>query len=139
MHLITPRLVPVALSAGVTTLITAGFEEPPYVMDKTLRAFEFLPVNLGLQASARTDAPGQVERVLEAGACGLKIHEDWGAYPEIIDATLRLADAARRGRLPAHRRAERVVRAARTPSTPSAAGRSTPTTWRAPAAATSPT
>ena len=93
VHLITPRLVPVALSAGVTTLITAGFEEPPYVMDKTLRAFEFLPVNLGLQASARTDVPGQVERVLEAGACGLKIHEDWGAYPEIIDATLRSADA----------------------------------------------
>jgi urease subunit alpha len=93
VHLITPRLVPVALSAGITTLITAGFEEPPYVMDKTLRAFEFLPVNLGLQASARTDVPGQVERVLEAGACGLKIHEDWGAYPEIIDATLRLADS----------------------------------------------
>jgi len=92
VHLMSPRLVPVALSGGVTTLITAGFEEPPYVMDKTLRAFEFLPVNLGLQASARTHVPGQVERVLEAGACGLKIHEDWGAYPEIIDAALRLAD-----------------------------------------------
>jgi urease subunit alpha len=50
-------------------------------------------VNVGLQASARTDVPGQVERVLEAGACGLKIHEDWGAYPEIVDATLRQADA----------------------------------------------
>jgi len=92
VHLITPRLVPGALSSGITTLITAGFEEPPYVMDKTLRAFEFLPVNLGLQASARADVPGPAERVLEAGACGLKIHEDWGAYPEIIDATLRLAD-----------------------------------------------
>jgi urease subunit alpha len=91
VHLITPRLVPVALSSGITTLITAGFEEPPFAMDKTLRAFEFVPVNLGLQASARTDVPGQAERVLEAGACGLKIHEDWGAYPEIIDATLRLA------------------------------------------------
>lgn len=93
VHLITPRLVPVALSAGVTTLITAGFEEPPYTMGKTYRAFERLPVNLGLQASARTDVPGQVERVIEAGACGLKIHEDWGAYPEIIDVTLRQADA----------------------------------------------
>jgi urease subunit alpha len=93
VHLITPRLVPVALAAGVTTLITAGFEEPPYTMERTLRAFEGLPVNLGIQASARTDVPGQVERVLEAGACGLKVHEDWGAYPEIVDATLRLADA----------------------------------------------
>lgn len=91
VHLITPRLVPVALSAGVTTLITAGFEEPPYVMRATLEAFEDQPVNLGLQASARTERPGPVERALEAGACGLKIHEDWGAYPEIIDATLRLA------------------------------------------------
>jgi len=93
VHLITPRLVPVALSAGVTTLISAGFEEPAYTMDKTYRAFEGLPVNLGLQASARTDAPGQIERVIEAGACGLKIHEDWGAYPEIVDAALGWADA----------------------------------------------
>ena len=92
VHLITPRLVPVALSAGITTLITAGFEEPVYTMDKTFRAFERLPVNLGLQASARTDIAGQVERVIEAGACGLKIHEDFGAYPEIIDATLTSAD-----------------------------------------------
>jgi urease subunit alpha len=92
VHLLTPRLIPVALSAGVTTLITAGFEEPPYVMETTYRAFEDLPVNLGLQASARTEVPGQIERVIEAGACGLKIHEDWGAYPEIIDATLARAD-----------------------------------------------
>ncbi|HUY98047.1 MAG TPA: urease subunit alpha [Verrucomicrobiae bacterium] len=92
VHLITPRLVPVALAAGVTTLITAGFEEPPFVMAATLAAIEPLPVNLGLQASARTERPGHVERVLEAGACGLKVHEDWGAYPEIVDATLRLAE-----------------------------------------------
>jgi urease subunit alpha len=92
VHLITPALVPVALSAGVTTLITAGFEEPPAAMAGTLRAFEHLPVNLGLQASARTDIRPAVERVIEAGAVGLKIHEDWGAYPEIIDAVLGLAD-----------------------------------------------
>jgi urease subunit alpha len=92
VHLITPRLVPIALSAGVTTLITAGFEEPLYTMDKTYRAFEHLPVNLGLQASARTEVPGQIESVIEGGACGLKVHEDWGAYPEIIDEALRQAD-----------------------------------------------
>lgn len=93
VHLITPRLVPAALSAGVTTLITAGFEEPPYAMERLLRAFEGLPVNVGLQASARSEHAPAVERTIEAGACGLKIHEDWGAYPEIIDATLRLAEA----------------------------------------------
>ena len=92
VHLITPRLVPVALSAGVTTLITAGFEEPPAAMAATLRAFEQLPVNLALQASARADLRAPAERVIEAGAAGLKIHEDWGAYPEIIDAVLRVAD-----------------------------------------------
>lgn len=53
VHLITPALVPVALSAGVTTLITAGFEEPPFAMRRTYGAFEHLPVNIGLQASAR--------------------------------------------------------------------------------------
>jgi urease subunit alpha len=92
VHLITPRLVPVALAAGVTTLITAGFEEPPAAMAATLRAFEQLPVNLGLQASARSEARGAVQRVIEAGAIGLKIHEDWGAYPEIVDAVLGIAD-----------------------------------------------
>jgi urease subunit alpha len=92
VHLITPALVPVALSAGVTTLITAGFEEPPYVMERTYLAFEDLPVNLGLQASARTDVGAPVEHVIEAGACGLKIHEDWGAYPEVIDAVLDVAE-----------------------------------------------
>jgi urease subunit alpha len=93
VHLLSPRLVPVALSGGVTTLITGGFEEPPERMASTLEAFEYLPVNVGLQASARTDAPGGLDAVIEAGAVGLKIHEDWGAYPEIIDATLVAAGA----------------------------------------------
>src|SRR5439155_1689906 len=93
VHLITPALVAPALSAGVTTLITAGFEEPPANMTRLYEAFEAIPVNLGLQASARSEVAAATERVIEAGAVGLKIHEDWGAYPEIIDATLRLADA----------------------------------------------
>ena len=93
VHLLSPRLVPVALSAGVTTLITAGFEEPPWRMLRTLEAFEHLPVNIGLQPSARTGVPGQLEAAIEAGAVGLKIHEDWGAYPEVIDEVLRAADA----------------------------------------------
>ncbi|MEA2551515.1 MAG: urease subunit alpha [Actinomycetota bacterium] len=93
VHLLSPRLIPVALSAGVTTLITAGFEEPAWRMRRTLEAFERLPVNIGLQASARTEVPGHAERMIEAGAVGLKIHEDWGAYPRIVDATLSTAEA----------------------------------------------
>ena len=93
VHLLSPRLVPVALAAGVTTLITAGFEEPPWRMLRTLEAFERLPVNVGLQPSARTGVPGQLDAAIEAGGIGLKIHEDWGAYPDVIDEVLRTADA----------------------------------------------
>ncbi|MGZ5299749.1 MAG: urease subunit alpha [Actinomycetota bacterium] len=93
VHLLSPRLVPVALSAGVTTLITAGFEEPAWRMLRTLEAFERLPVNLGLQASARTDVAGFAEGVIGSGAIGLKVHEDWGASARIIDAALTTADA----------------------------------------------
>jgi urease subunit alpha len=93
VHLLSPRLIPVALAAGVTTLVTAGFEEPPWRMLRTFEAFERLPVNLGLQASARTDVSGFAERAIEAGAIGLKVHEDWGASARIIDATLATAEA----------------------------------------------
>jgi len=93
VHLLSPRLVPVALSAGVTTLITAGFEEPAWRMLRTFEAFERLPVNLGLQASARTDVPGFAERMIASGAIGLKVHEDWGASARIVDATLATAEA----------------------------------------------
>jgi len=93
VHLITPELLPVALSAGVTTLITAGFEEPPYAMERTLRALEGWPLNIGLQAGARADVAGRLDELLAAGAVGFKIHEDYGAYPELIDAVLGYAEA----------------------------------------------
>ncbi len=93
VHLLSPRLIPVALTGGVTTLVTAGFEEPPWRMLRTFEAFERLPVNLGLQASARTDVPGFAERAIASGAIGLKVHEDWGASARIIDATLATAEA----------------------------------------------
>jgi urease subunit alpha len=92
VHTISPNLVPAALSGGVTTLITAGFEEPPAAMERTLRGLEGWPVNVGLQANARSTEPAALEVLLEAGAVGFKIHEDYGAYPELIDATLRFAD-----------------------------------------------
>ena len=93
VHFPTPRVVPPALSAGVTTLLSAGFEEPPYAMARMYAAFEDLPINLGLQACARTADPADAEPVLAAGALGLKVHEDHGASPELIDAALRAAEA----------------------------------------------
>jgi urease subunit alpha len=93
VHLISPELLPAALSGGVTTLITAGFEEPPWAMARTLAGVADWPVNVGLQACARDEDDGSLEALLAAGACGYKIHEDYGANPELIDHTLRFADA----------------------------------------------
>jgi urease subunit alpha len=94
VHLITRELMPAALSGGVTTLITAGFEEPPWAMERTLASMAEWPVNIGLQACARSEATADFEALIDAGAVGFKIHEDYGAYPELIDATLRSADEA---------------------------------------------
>jgi urease subunit alpha len=94
VHLISPELLPAALSGGVTTLITAGFEEPPWAMERTLQALEGWPLNIGLQACARSPGAGQLTELLEAGAIGFKIHEDYGAYPELIDEVLTFAETA---------------------------------------------
>jgi urease subunit alpha len=93
VHAISPQLVPAALSGGVTTLITAGFEEPAWAMERTLAAMAAWPVNIGLQACARSEDEADLAPLLEAGSIGFKIHEDYGAYPELIDATLRFAEA----------------------------------------------
>jgi urease subunit alpha len=92
VHMISPALLPAALSGGVTTLITAGFQEPPWAMERMLAGLEGWPVNVGLQANARTRHDGPLNALVEAGAVGFKIHEDYGAYPSIIDHTLRFAD-----------------------------------------------
>ncbi|HEY3164881.1 MAG TPA: urease subunit alpha, partial [Candidatus Limnocylindrales bacterium] len=94
VHLISPQLMPAALSGGVTTLISAGFEEPPWAMERTLAALTDWPLNVGIQACARSEAAAGFEALLDAGAVGFKIHEDYGADPALIDATLRFADAA---------------------------------------------
>jgi urease subunit alpha len=93
VHTISPELLPAALSGGVTTFVTAGFDEPPWAMEHTQVALAQWPVNVGLQACARAEEDGPLEALLETGACGFKIHEDYGAYPELIDRTLRFADA----------------------------------------------
>ncbi|MBI2776938.1 MAG: urease subunit alpha [Chloroflexi bacterium] len=92
VHTISPNLIPAALSAGVTTLITAGFEEPPAQMERTLRGLEGWPINVGLQANARAASDAALEPLLDAGAVGFKIHEDYGASPELIDHTLAFAE-----------------------------------------------
>ena len=108
VHLISPRLVPVALSAGVTTLISAGCEEPAYTMDKTYRAFEGLPVNLGLQASARTDVPGQIELGARDGGLWPEDPRRLGSVPRDYRRHPRTGRGARRRGVLAHRWAKRI-------------------------------
>jgi urease subunit alpha len=93
VHTIDPELLAPALSAGVTTFITAGFEEPPFAMERVLAGLEGWPINIAMQAGARATDPGHLDALVDAGAVGFKIHEDNGAYPELIDAVLRYADA----------------------------------------------
>jgi urease subunit alpha len=93
VHTITPELLAPALSGGVTTFVTAGFEEPPFAMERVLAGMEAWPINIGMQAGARAMEAGHLDALVEAGATGFKIHEDNGAYPDLIDWVLRYADA----------------------------------------------
>ncbi|MGH9887489.1 MAG: urease subunit alpha, partial [bacterium] len=61
VHTVSPNLIPAALSAGVTTLVTAGFSEPAATMERTLRGLETWPVNVGLQVNARSTDPAALE------------------------------------------------------------------------------
>jgi len=92
VHTITPELLAPALSGGVTTFITAGFEEPPFAMERVFAGCEDWPLNVGLQAGARAIEDGHLDVLLAAGATGFKIHEDNGAYPDLIDHVLCYAD-----------------------------------------------
>ena len=92
VHLITPELLPAALSGGVTTLITAGFEEPPAAMARLLDGDRRLAAQRRAAGLRPGEDDGSLEALLDAGACGFKIHEDYGADPELIDHTLRFAE-----------------------------------------------
>ena len=88
-----PKLMDVALAAGLTTLIGAGLNTTGRAtIQSWLRSFENIPVNLALQARGSASHPSPMVESIEAGAAGFKIHEDEGAYPDVIDTCLRVAD-----------------------------------------------
>src|SRR5216117_4066361 len=94
VHLVQPRLIPVALAAGMTTLITGGLNDnPAYNLRRMFLAFEHQPVNLGILGRAASTTPEALIRQIESGACGLKVHEDYAGYPSIIDQALSVAEA----------------------------------------------
>ena len=94
VHLVQPRLIPAALAAGMTTLITGGLNDnPAFNLEQMFLAFEGLPVNLGMLGRAASYTADPLDRQIESGACGLKVHEDYAGYPSIVDQALTVADA----------------------------------------------
>jgi urease subunit alpha len=104
IHFICPQQVEEALASGVTTMFGGGtgpahgtlattVTPGPWHMARMLQAAEGLPVNLGFLGKGNVALPAGIEEVILAGACGLKLHEDWGTTPKAIDTCLSVADA----------------------------------------------
>ena len=104
IHFISPQQVNCALYSGVTTMIGGGTGPAdgtnattctpgPWNMERMLQAAEEYPMNIGLLGKGNcSDEQALLEQV-KAGAMGLKIHEDWGSTPAVIDHCLNVADA----------------------------------------------
>jgi urease subunit alpha len=104
IHFICPQQIDEALMSGVTTMIGGGTGPAtgtlattctpgPWHMHRMLEAAEAFPMNLGFLGKGNASlTPPLVEQV-EAGAMGLKLHEDWGTTPAAIDAALKVGDS----------------------------------------------
>jgi urease subunit alpha len=103
IHFICPQLVDEALSAGLTTLIGGGTgpatgtaattcSPGAWNIHRMLEAAEAFPINLGFLAKGNASRPEPLREQIEAGAIGLKLHEDWGTTPAAIDAALSVAE-----------------------------------------------
>lgn len=104
IHLISPQQAYAALSNGVTTFFGGGIGPTdgtngttvtagPKNMRAMLRAWEGIPVNIGLLGKGNAYNKVPLEEQIIAGAVGLKVHEDWGATPNALRHALRTADA----------------------------------------------
>ena len=103
IHFICPQQFDDALMSGVTTLLGGGTGPAdgtkattctpgPWHIEMMLRAFDSFPLNLGLSGKGNASLPGALVEMIEAGACALKLHEDWGTTPAAIDNCLSVAD-----------------------------------------------
>ena len=104
IHFICPQQIEEALMSGVTTMLGGGTGPAtgtfattctpgPWHIHAMLRAAEGFPMNLGFQGKGNASLPRALEEQIEAGAYGLKLHEDWGTTPAAIDNCLTVADA----------------------------------------------
>lgn len=103
VHYLLPEMIWHGLANGVTTLFGGGVGHTtgsrgttctpgPWHMARMLEATDDLPVNFGFFAKANASRAAPLIEQLEAGACGLKLHEDWGSTPQAIDTCLGVAD-----------------------------------------------
>ena len=104
VHFICPQQVEHALHAGITTLLGGGTGPAhgtlattctpgPWHIARMLQAADGLPANIGLFGKGNASCPAALHEMVQAGACGLKLHEDWGTTPAAIDCCLGVADA----------------------------------------------
>ncbi len=104
IHFICPQQIDEALASGVTTLLGGGTGPAtgtnattctpgPWHMERMLQAADGWPINLGFLGKGNVSQPEPLLEQIEAGAIGLKLHEDWGSTPAAIDACLSVADA----------------------------------------------
>jgi urease subunit alpha len=103
VHYICPQQIEEALYSGLTTMLGGGTGPAagttattctpgPWHIQRMLQAADGLPMNLGFFGKGNaSSAAGLIEQI-EAGACGFKLHEDWGTTPSAIDCCLSVAD-----------------------------------------------
>jgi urease subunit alpha len=104
IHFIAPQQVFTALSNGVTTFLGGGTGPATgtnattctpgtWNLARMLQSADALPINIGYLGKGNASSLGPLVSQIRAGACGLKLHEDWGTTPAAIDTCLRAADA----------------------------------------------
>ena len=103
IHFICPQQIDEALYSGVTTMIGGGTGPAtgtfattctpgPWHIHRMLEAADAFPMNLGFLGKGNASLPDALREQVEAGAMGLKLHEDWGTTPAAIDCCLTVAD-----------------------------------------------
>src|SRR5271168_4053782 len=104
IHMISPQQVYEALSGGTTTMIGGGTGPATgtnattctpgaWNLARMMEAADAWPVNFGFLGKGNVSTAGPLVEQIRAGACGLKLHEDWGTTPAAIDTCLRVAEA----------------------------------------------
>ena len=104
IHFIAPQQIEEALASGVTTMLGGGTGPAtgtfattctpgPWNIERMLQAADAFPMNLGFLGKGNASLPDSLTEQINAGAIGLKLHEDWGTTPAAIDNCLNVAEA----------------------------------------------